>query len=354
MKLWALGLMTSMLSGGAPASAEELGGTLLVLNKSEASVSFLSCATGKEIGRAPTGDGPHEVAISPDGRTAVVGNYGTRVPGSTLTVVAMPSMAVTKTIDLGDYHRPHGIAFLPEGQHVVVTCEAEKAVLEVDVKSGEVVQVSSTEQEISHMLGLHPEGELAFVANIGSGSVSVLDLEAGELIEIVETGAGAEGVDVSPDGKEVWVGNRDANNLTILDPDTLEITETLGCPSFPIRVKFTPDGQRVLVSNARSADVAVFDAATRKELARIPMKVEAVSDRQDRLFGDSFGESPVPVGILIEPDGKRAFIANTNADVVSVIDLEKLAVVDRWRAGKEPDGLGYTAVECGVGEEPAR
>jgi DNA-binding beta-propeller fold protein YncE len=69
------------------------------------------------------------------------------------------------------------------------------------------------------------------------------------------------------------------------------------------------------------------------------MDREAVPGSQARVFSDRFGKSPVPVGLLISPDGKRAWVASTNADVVSILDLEKLEVVGRLTAGKEPDGL---------------
>jgi YVTN family beta-propeller protein len=105
-------------------------------------------------------------------------------------------------------------------------------------------------------------------------------------------------------------------------------------------VKITPDGKRALVSCAQSGDVAVFDVGSRKEIKRMGLDREAVAaGTETRLFSTRFGKSPVPVGLLIAPDGKRAWVASTNADVVSVIDLEKLEVVGRLTAGKEPDGL---------------
>lgn len=317
-------------------------GTVIVLNKSEASASLLDRATGKEYARLETGVGPHEVAVSPDNLTAVVCNYGERLPGSTLTVLDLGKGAVEKTIELKKFHRPHGICYLPDGKRVVVTAERERNLLVVNVESGEVESVIPTRQEVSHMVALTPNAQRAFVANIGSGSVSVIDLESAELLKVIPTGNGAEGVDVAPDGKTVWISNRGADSITVLDAQSLEPRKTLPCPSFPIRVKFTPNGEHVLVSCARSGDVAVFDAQSHKLVRRIKMDAKPV-ETEGRLFGDQFGESPVPVGILIPPDGRLALVANTNADLVTVIDLDKWEIVDRWTAGKEPDGLGFVA-----------
>ncbi len=320
-------------------------GTLIVLNKAEASASLLDCRTGEEVARVPTGDGPHEVAVSPDGVTAVVANYGIRgVRGNSLTVIDIPAKSVRATIDLGDYHRPHGIQFLPDGRQVMVTVEQEQAVVLVDLASAAVVGTFSTGQRVSHMLVLTPDARRAFVANIMSNNVTVVDLELAQAVANIETGKGAEGIDISPDGREVWVTNRAEDTISIIDTEVLEVVETLPCASFPIRLKFTPDGRHVLVSNARSGDVAVFAAIERREVRRVPMQQEAVGDTSQRLFRDAFGQGPVPVGILVEPRGRRAYVACTNTRVVAVIDLQKWEVTGYLTAGKEPDGLGHSPI----------
>jgi len=336
-------------AGCAASSGAAATGTLVVLNKSEASASLLDRATGEEFARLSTGEGPHEVAVSPDGRTAVVCDYGVRgAPGSTLTIIDLPSQAVTKTIDLKKYHRPHGILYLDE-RRITVTCEQERVLLIVDVVAGSVVDAIDTDQDISHMVAVTPAGRRAFVTNIGSGSVSVIDLQERTLLSVIPTGGGAEGADVSPDGREVWVGNRAGDTVTVIDAESLEVLATLPCPDFPIRVKFTPDGRHVLVSNARSGDVAVFDAAARIEVHRLSMELQSVEKTDDRLFGDSFGQSPVPVGILVTPDGREAYVANTNADMITMIDLETWTIGRRLTAGREPDGIAYSPLELADG-----
>src|SRR5688572_22573956 len=98
-------------------------GTLLVLNKSDNTVSLIDLTSKKAVATIPTGVGPHEVAVSPDGRMAVIANYGTGPqPGSTLTVIDVPTKTSVKTIDLGEYRRPHGVTWLKERQ-VAVTVE---------------------------------------------------------------------------------------------------------------------------------------------------------------------------------------------------------------------------------------
>ncbi len=319
-------------------------GTLIVLNKSDNTASLIDAATKKIVATLPTGVGPHEVAVSPEGRWAVVSNYGARDPGNSLTVIDIAAKRKAKDIQLGDYKRPHGSMWFKDGKRLAVTAEVNKALLIVDVEVGKVVDVIETGQEVSHMVVLTSDNSKAFVANIRSGTVAVIDLKEKKRVVVIPTGDGAEGIAISPDGKEVWVTNRAANTVSVISVDSLKVIVTLESKDFPIRTKFTPDGKYALVSNARSGDVAVFDAQEKKEIRRIKMELSTVNEIDKRLFGDQFGQSPVPIGILIPPDGTHAYIANSNADMLTAIDLESWKIVDRIKTGKEPDGLGYSQI----------
>lgn len=350
-----------LLGSGAPRAQ-----TLLVLNKAEGTVSLLDPDSGAIRATVEVGRGPHEAAVSPDGKTAVVCNYGQSRPGSTLSAIDVVAGKTTKTIDLVDpepaapaaeprrFHRPHGIAFLDD-RRVVVTAEAERRLLIVDVERGVVEAAIATRAETSHMVALAPGGKRAFVANIASGSVSVLDLDARAHVAVIETGAGAEGIAVHPTRPECWVTNRDADTVSVIDTEALAVVGEIACGSFPIRVQFTPDGAHALVSNAKSGAVAVIDVAARRIVREVAMGVDAVADAADatadaaagagRVFGGQFGDSPVPVGILVRPDGAVAWVANTQADIVTVIDLATWTVKGRLRAGREPDGMAWSPLE---------
>lgn len=333
--------LTLLACAASPVTAD----TLLVANKAEATLSFVDLPAGEVVATVPTGDGPHEVAVSPDGRQAVVADYGgPGEGGNTLTLVDVAGAKVLRTIDLGQYRRPHGIEWISPDR-LLVTVEANKALLVVEMPSGEVLQAIDTGQNVSHMVAATPDGSRAFVANIGSGTMTAIDLAKGEKIRDVETGAGAEGVAVSPDGRRVYVTNRAADTVTVLDASTLEIVATAESPSFPIRARVTPDGEHVLVTNARSGNLSVIATADPTKVARtIDFNSEAqAKDGEGRLM--DFGASPVPIGILTDPAGERAYVATANADVVIVVDLETWTPVGKITAGKEPDGMGYSGVE---------
>ena len=140
---------------------------------------------------------------------------------------------------------------------------------------------------------------------------------------VVPVGRGSEGFDVSPNEKELWVANAQDGTVSIIDIDAKKVTETLAANVLGAnRLKFTPDGKLVFISSLRSPDVTVLDAATRKEVKRIPVGHGAA-------------------GILMQPDGARVFVACSPDDYVAVIDLKSMQVTGHIDAGHEPDGMAW-------------
>ena len=302
--------------------ADAPGPILIVLNKSEAEAALVDPATYEVIDRLPTGDGPHEVAISPDGRFAYVADYGQDAPGNTITVLDLVDREVETTWDLLDYTRPHGIVTSADGGVVWVTVEGARAVLEIDAATGEIREVWRTDQDVSHMVASTPDESKLYVANIGSGSVSVIDRAVGS-VTTIPTGEGAEGIGITPDGREAWVSNRGEGSISVIEVETDEVVATF--PSggeVPIRIEITPDGSEAWVSNAGTDAVTVFDV-------------------EDRTLQATLEVGAVPVGILISPDGTRAFVANTRADRVTVFDVASREKVGTFTTGIEPDGMAW-------------
>ena len=306
-------------TGRTPAKAG-VSELLVVLNKSDHTASLVDMQTYEVLRTVPTGFAPHEGIVSADGRTLYVSNYGGRRPGNSVSVIDLPSGTVRRVVELGEHTRPHGLAVGPDGS-LWVTAEGSGSVLRLAPGTLEIQDVYKTGQDITHMIVLSRDGKLAFTTNIGSGTVSVIDVESGG-VRTIKTGAGAEGVDITPDGEELWVAHRQDDEVAILDVASQEILGRVPSCAFPIRVKVTPDGERVLVSCARSNELQVIDRQTREELGRVALNA-------------------VPIGIQISPDGKLAFIANTQADQISVVDLETLQMFGAFAAGREPDGLAW-------------
>jgi DNA-binding beta-propeller fold protein YncE len=313
---------------------------LIVLNKAQASASIISLVDGRTIATMPVGDGPHEVAVSPDGNLAVAANYGGPTPGTSLTILDLRTRRPVRAIDLGTYARPHGIAWMPDGKRVIVTSEQARALVLVDVPNGRVDRVITTGQP-GHLLTLARDGRHAWTANIATGSMSLIDLDAGTVVKTAKTGSGPEGHDVTPDGRELWAADRTLNRITVLDAMSLDSLASIPTGEFPNRLHFTPDGRWALVSNIRSGTVDIIDVAARRTVDHITFALD--STQANRTMLGAMGRSAQPEGILIAPDGSRAWIALSAMNRLAEVDLRTRKVVRYLATGQEPDGMGYIA-----------
>jgi YVTN family beta-propeller protein len=323
-------LLLSILSAGA-AEAESL---LLVANKKDATVMLIDVANGKTLATLPTGKGPHEIATSPDGKTAVIADYGEQgADGKTLTVIDLERRKVARTIDLGEFRRPHGLAFLPGGMEVVATVEKNQAVVVVDVAAGKVARKIATEQPGSHMVALARDGKRAWTTNIPAGTVSLLDVAAGKLVKTAPVAPHVEGLALTPDGKELWVGSNQADVVAVLDAATLEEKAKIPAAGVPIRVTATPDGKHVLVTNANGGNLQIVDTATRKVAATVEFPHDAAN------APPGAPPSAVPIGTVVTPDSKTAYVSLLVAGKVAIVDLPSRKITGYIQAGGAPDGI---------------
>lgn len=325
-----LSLMLLALAQDAPT------GRLIVLSKAEDRAQIFDLPSGAVRATLATGAGPHEVAVTPDRKWAVVANYGREQAGSSLSLIDLEQLENGPVLDLGAPIRPHGLAFAPDGRQLFVTAETAGQLWLLSFPEGRPAAKLPTRAKASHMVALH--GDWAYTANIASGSITPIDWRRQETRDPIPTGGGAEGIAVAPDGR-VWVSNRAADTVTVVDPAQGKVAHTFDCPGFPIRVVFSHDGALALVSCPNAGDVALFDAAKPSALARIPIAAAAADDGSGRLFGDQFGASPVPIGMAVAPG--HAYVACAGADRVAVIDLTRREVVNFLVTAKEPDGIAW-------------
>jgi DNA-binding beta-propeller fold protein YncE len=346
MWMWALLVSTAACAGKtapeptllAPSSAPAAAPVLLVASKAEANVTFFDVATKEALATLPTGTGPHEIAVSPDGRLAVIADYGDQaVKGSTLTVIDVPARRVVRTVDLGEYRRPHGALFLPGGAEVVVTVEENEAVIVVDVIEGAVRRAIPTRERVTHMVALSPDGRRAYTTNIASGTVSLIDLAAGTLVRTASVAPRVEGLALLPGRDELWVGSNEANTVLVLDAVTLDTRATLAAAGVPIRVTATPDGRRVLVTNAEGGKLQLFDAARRELTATVELPF-------DRAAAPPEVQGPVPIGTVVSPDSRTAYVSLMAVDRVAIVDRDAAAVTGTIETGKAPDGIGLAVL----------
>lgn len=335
--------------------------TLLVLAKSDNTVAIVDPATLQVLARVAAGPDPHEIIASDDGRLAFISNYGGL--DSTLNTISVVDLVARKAlppIDLGALRSSHGLAFA--GGKLYFTAETNKVIGRYDPATQRVDWILGTGQDRTHMIVVSKGLDQIVTSNVNSGTISIIEQisqpnggfgpppGAGAVpggapsqgpgpppsgprltwkVTNVPAGNGAEGFDVSPDGKEIWAANARDATVTIIDVATKKAIQTLAIPVRGAnRLKFTPDGKQVLISglgagpSAGGVSLVVMDASTRKEVKQLSLGGGAA-------------------GILIVPDGSRAYVAVSTSDKVVVVDLKTLEVVGQISAGKQPDGLAW-------------
>ena len=308
---------------GAPAA--QTGGRLVVLNKEDATLVTVDPSTGKVLGRVPTGEGPHEVAVSADGKTAFVGNYGAQTPGNTISVIDLAAMKEVRRVDVTPLRRPHGI--VAAGGKVYFTSEVNRIVARLDPATFQTDWLFGTGQGGTHMVWVNEDQSRIYTCNIGSDSMSILERGANPAAAwnatVVPVGRGPEGFDVTPDGRELWAAHSRDGGVSIIDLQQKKVTGTIDLQTKRSnRLKFTPDGKLALVSDLDAGEVLVIDVAARAVTKKIPL-------------------GRMVEGILMQPDGARAYVAVNGDNYVAVVDLKTLAVTSRIETGRGPDGMAW-------------
>ena len=326
--------------------------TLIVLNKEAASAWLINPLTAEVLAKIDVGDGPHEGAVSPNGKIAVVCNYGANgIGGNSLSVIDIEKHKLIKSIDITPYTWPHGITFLPDNLHVLVTSESKGFLLKINIETGKIEAEYNPGTDL-HMVALSPDGKFAFATSIRHGKLSRVDLSSGEIDHII-TGAGTEALGVNPLKDEVWIGNNQENKVKVIDANSFEIIDEIECGLQPIRLTFTVDGKYVLVSNILSGDLAVIDSEKREIIKRIPLGGFVLREEDWKGKTDEelqpyiqkiVNEGARPIGVIVGPDNRYAYVANRGLNYIAVIDLSSWEIVKRLPTGNGPDGMAFSRI----------
>ncbi|MEO8415357.1 MAG: cytochrome D1 domain-containing protein [Ginsengibacter sp.] len=326
---------------------------LLALSKADHTLAIVDVGTLKVMARVPVGSDPHEVITSSDGKTAYVSIYG----GGSLHEINVIDLVAQKplfNIDTKPFFGPHGLTFV--GGKLWFTAEGSKCVGRYDPATKKIDWCMGTGQDRTHMIYVTPDQKKVYTTNVSSGTVSMLvdsPLPPGAgpmgppppggqqqrpmgpppgaqphsqwMQTAIPVSKGSEGFDVSPDGRQLWTASANDGSIAIIDVAKGKVTATIDAKVLGAnRLQFTPDGKQVLISSLGTGDLYVFDVASHKEVKRIPI-----------------GHGGA--GILIDPDGSRAFVGCTPDNYVAVIDLKKLEMTGHINVGGGPDGLAWAA-----------
>jgi DNA-binding beta-propeller fold protein YncE len=329
MMLLSLGLTLPLSGDSSPGSPAQ--GLLLVVNKGEQTLGIVSAETDQQLASVPEGGiTGHEVAVSADGRTAYVpiyGNSGVGRPGTdghNLVVIDLAGRKVIGDIDFGHGVRPHCAVFEPNQALLYVTTELDNSIAIIDPQTLKIVGSIPTDQPESHMLAITHDGRRGYTANVGPGTVSVLDMKARKTIAVIAVAQKIQRISLSLDDKMVFTADQTKPQLAVIDTATNEIKTWISLPGLGYGSAPTRDGDWLIVAIPTVNKVAVVDLKS--------MSVAHVIDVPS-----------APQFVLVRPDNRVAYVSCDTSHKVAVINISTWKVDKLIETGKGADGLAWAA-----------
>jgi YVTN family beta-propeller protein len=179
-----------------------------------------------------------------------------------------------------------------------------------------------------HGLRISPDGKQAYVANLKGGTVSVIDTASQKEIAQVPAGKGPAQVGLTPDGSLVLVSLSEENAVAVIDPATRKVIRKVAVGTVPIQLYVTPDSRTLLVANQ----------GTPKKPGKTVSLIELESFKVAKTVVTGAGAH----GVVVDREGRYAYVTNMYANSVSVLDVKDRKVVKTVPVGKTPNGISIT------------
>jgi YVTN family beta-propeller protein len=327
-------LATGVTLVSSPArSADNIAGHgwLLVANKGDNGLGIIDPVEGRQIGEVPEGGVTgHEITTSADGRLAYVpiyGNSGVGMPGtdgSNMVVIDLAARKVVGNVDFGKGVRPHLPVFGPKNGLLYVSTELDRSLTIIDPATLKIIGSVPTGQPESHMFAITRNGRRAYTANVGPGTVSVLDLDARSVITIIPVSSQVQRISLSPDDRLAFTSDVTKPQLAVIDTATNKIKTWVPLPGLGYGSAVTADGKWLLIALPLIHQLGVVDLTTFKVTHTIDLPVR-------------------PQEVLIAPDQKSAYVSIDQGAKVAVISLTDWKVERMIDAGPGADGLAWAA-----------
>jgi len=321
-------LFLALATGGGRDPASSTHGMLVVANQGDHTALLIDPRTRQELMKVTVGVNGHEVAVSPDSRFAYVpiyGNSGVGKPGTdghAIDVIDLRERKLVATIELGKPLRPHRADFGPDGL-LYVSAELDHALDVIDPATRKVLAEIPTGAAESHMFVISHDGSRAYTANVGPGSVSVLDLKTRSLITVIPVAKTVQRISITPDDKRVFTHDQDNPRIAVIDTATNKVATWIQLPATVYSSSPTPDGHKLLAASP-SGKLFIIDLASYK-------------------LEGSFDIPPASGELLITPDGKFAFISCPQVGVIEVFDVRGDKLLEPIKLTRGVDGLAWAS-----------
>jgi YVTN family beta-propeller protein len=304
-------------------------GQLLVAEKGNQSLAIVDPEAGKVLASVPEGGTTgHEVTASPDGKLAYVpiyGNSGVGKPGTdgnTMVVIDVASHKVASIMNFPHPVRPHYPQFGPKDGLLYVSTELDKAIVQIDPSTLKIVGSIPTGQAESHMFVLSHDGKRAYTANVGPGTVSVLDIASRKVDKIIPISGNTQRIAISADDHWVFTADQTKPQLAVIDTAAEKVSRWLPLEGIAYGTAATPDGKWLLVTLPDQNKIAVVDMKTMQVMRSVQT-------------------GGYPQEVIVRPDSKEAYVSCMKSNQVAVIDLSGWKLARLIDTGKATDGLAW-------------
>ena len=282
--------------------------------------------TNTNAGLVMLGHFPASLQLSPDGELAYVVNFnlhGDMVPSS-VSVVATGEMVEVARIETCTM--PHGSRLTTDGARHYSTCMMDDMLVEIDTRTFAVSRHFRLTRGAER--GMTGAPSAAAASGHGAHAMPAHGTAAPAAADVTCSPTWAV---PSPDGERVWVAcNKSSEIVEIATRDWSLVRRWAAGPGV-YNLGVTHDGRRLIGTNKRGQSVSVYDAASGKELARIPTRRKVVH------------------GVAVSPDDRYAFISvegiGSEPGTVEVIDLQSLASVAQVDVGQQAGGIDFLRSE---------
>lgn len=303
---------------------------MLVANKGDHTLGIIDA--DKQVAVVPeNGVTGHEVTASPDGKTAYVpiyGNSGVGKPGTdgtNMIAIDIASRKIVGNLDFGHGVRPHCALFGPKNGLLYVSTELDSSISIIDPKSLKVIGSVPTGQKESHMFTISPDGKRAYTANVGPGTVSVLDLDAMKTLKIIPISSNTQRISISVNGNMVFTSDQAKPRLAVIHTATDKVESWVDLPGLGYGTAPTPDGRWLVVAVPTVNKVAIIDLKTLSVAHTIDVP-------------------KAPQAAVVRPDGKMAYVSCDSSAKVAAIRTSDWQVDTLIDAGKGADGLAWARI----------
>ena len=271
----------------------------------------------------------HELAISPDHKTAYVPMYGDGIhgknphPGHLIGVFDLVAWRHARDFSTYPYLAPHGLRWGPQGQLYCV-CENSGVVLEMDAGTGSIEHVIEVGSDKAHRIEVTPDGSKLYTENEEDTFACVIDLKARKRIKKIPAPNGLAGIGLSPDGKTIVLVDAKQPQILVVDTASDEIVRTVplaGHEKAAQIARYSPNGNYLIVTSYDAPLGTIFDATL---------------ETQQLLH---LGKGPM--NMAFHPDGRILLIANHDAGSLAVVDLEQAEVLRTVPAGIGVETLSF-------------